>query len=43
MMPKGVGLVYKPIPEKYENIKTSGLTISITRGKQDFDIKLKSN
>ncbi|MEY4393523.1 MAG: hypothetical protein RL595_772 [Planctomycetota bacterium] len=43
MMPKGVGLVYKPIPEKYENIKTSGITISISRGKQDFDIKLNTN
>ncbi len=34
------GLVYQPIPEKYESVETSGLTLVIERKVQEFDIVL---
>jgi hypothetical protein len=34
------GLVYKEIPGKYEELRTSGLTHVITHGDQTFDIPL---
>ncbi len=42
MMPKGVGLVYKKIPAKYETPQTSGLKVVITPGNLEFDITLKT-
>lgn len=42
MMPKGVGLVYKKIPDNYESAQTSGLKFVISQGNQEFDINLKS-
>jgi hypothetical protein len=40
--PKVRGLVYKAIPEKYERIETSGLTVVVTPGHQQHDIVLTS-
>jgi hypothetical protein len=31
-----------PIPKKYQNVETSGLTCSVTSGTNEFDIKLSS-
>jgi hypothetical protein len=38
--PKERGLAYRSIPEKYERVETSGLTVVVERGVQQFDIAL---
>jgi hypothetical protein len=36
------GLIYKAIPAKYEKIETSDLSVTVTRGNQQHDIRLTS-
>lgn len=40
IFPKGVGLTYLAIPLSYENHASSGLKVTIARGKQAHDISL---
>jgi hypothetical protein len=40
MLPENVGFGYTPIPEKYESLATTDLTVTVERGNQTHDIKL---
>jgi hypothetical protein len=40
VLPKDVGLVFTAIPTKYEDVKTSDLRATLTKGKQTHAIKL---
>jgi hypothetical protein len=40
MLPEDVGLVYTPVPTKYEDLATTDLTVTVQKGKQTFDITL---
>jgi hypothetical protein len=40
ILPKDVGLVYTPIPAKYEELSTTDLTVTVEPGKQSHDIDL---
>jgi len=40
--PEDVGLVYTPIPAKYEDLSTTNLTVKVERGKQEHDLTLSA-
>jgi hypothetical protein len=40
VLPDDVGLVYAPIPERYEQREKTDLTVTVKRGDQDHDIRL---
>jgi hypothetical protein len=40
--PKDVGLVYTPIPDKYEDLATTDVKHVVPKGKSTFDIQLVS-
>ncbi|OWK36748.1 hypothetical protein [Fimbriiglobus ruber] len=42
VVPKDVGLVFVPIPAKYEELATTDLKVTVKSGKQTHDIKLAS-
>jgi hypothetical protein len=40
ILPQDVGLVYTPIPQKYEDLATTDLTVTVEKGKQTHNITL---
>jgi hypothetical protein len=40
VLPLNVGFGYTQIPEKYENLATTDVSVTVERGDQTFDIKL---